>query len=202
VTSITLPVNAKIHIFAVTLAVRHGSTGVDGLTVLNDSKFGCDTRGNVFRLTALRWSPGPDPNSDEGRDEFTYALLPHTGDWRDAHAEQAGLGLNVPLLSMVTSAHPAKRVPLTLSIKDSRGYGDLVAGALKRSVDGHGYILRFFETQGRDTTARLTFSRPVKVEEVDILERPLKRHKVDVEGQRVTLPVGHDQIVTLRVRMK
>jgi alpha-mannosidase len=199
VASITMPSNPDMHIFAATVAVRHPLTASQGLTVLNDSKYGCDTKGNVFRLTALRWSPSPDPNSDEGQEVFTYSMLPHVGDWRTSKSEQAGLGLNIPLLAVVTPSHGPRRLPMSMSLRDTHGYGDLVAGTLKRSADGRGYILRFFETQGRDTTAELTFSQPVHVEEDDILERPIKRHRISTNGKTVRLAVGHDQIVTLRI---
>ena len=55
-----------------------------------------------------------------------------------------------------------------------------------------------YETQGRDTRVRVAFDRPVKAEEVDILERPFHRSAVTVVWRTVTVSVGHDQIVTLK----
>jgi alpha-mannosidase len=196
---VVLPHNPKMHLFAATLAVPHGETAPYGLTVLNDSKYGSDTNGNVFRLTALRWSSDPDKNSDEGPEHFTYAILPHADDWRIAHSEQAGLALNVPLQATAAAAHPASHPPVTFTLRDAAGAGDLVAGALKHDEDGSGYILRFFETQGRDTTAILTFPQSVQVQEVNLLEQPIRKHTITVRGREVRLAVGHDQIVTLHI---
>nr|MDQ2733068.1 glycosyl hydrolase-related protein [Armatimonadota bacterium] len=192
-----LPYNSNVHLFAATLAVPPSQTPRYGLTVLNDCKYGADTLGNVFRLTLLRSSHDPDPNPDEGTQTFTYSLLPHAGDWRTAQSEQAGLALNIPLQAVVTDVHHSRTVPLpSLTIEPA---ANVLAGALKHCEDSPGYILRLFETQGRNTTVHLRFSQPVQVQETDLLERPLSRHPITIHGGLVTFPIGHDQIVTLRV---
>jgi alpha-mannosidase len=195
ITRIVLPHNKNARIFAMTIGQAPAVTPVYGLSVLNDCKYGSDTNGSTFRLTLLRSSSNPDPNPDEGTQTFTYSLLPHAGDWRTAQSEQAGLALNIPLCAVPTDAHPGKAMP-ALGVSPA---GNIVAGALKHAEDGPGYILRLFETQGRDTTARLTFPQPVQVQEVDLLERPSHKRLITVRGRVVTLPVGHDQIVTLHI---
>lgn len=195
VTRIVLPHNASLHVFALTLGRAPAKTPLYGLSVLNDGKYGSDTNGNVFRLTLLRSSHDPDPNPDEGLQTFTYSLLPHAGDWRAARSEQAGLALNVPLRAVLTTAHAGQAAPV-VSVLPAE---NLVVGALKHCEDGPGYILRLFETQGRDTVARLTFSGPVHVQETDLLERPVQKRAITVQGRAVSFPVGHDQIVTLHI---
>lgn len=198
VTKIVLPRNPQAHIFAITQAQSTPPTPLYGLTVLNDSKYGSDTNGNVFRLTLLRSSNNPDPNPDEGTQTFRYALAPHSGDCRDA--ENAGLRLNIPLFPVVTDRHTGKTTPLpSLAVSPS----SIIAGALKHAEDGNGYILRIFETQGKDTVARIDFGKfgsDVRVEETDILERPVHRRAIANDSKGcVTFPVGHDQIVTLHI---
>lgn len=202
VTRIVLPRSPRAHIFAITLAQAPPPTPLYGLTVLNDCKYGSDTNNNVFRLTLLRAPHDPDPNPDEGTQVFTYSLLPHSGDWRDAGAESAGLRLNIPLRAIVTDVHPGKSAPApTLTITPS----SVVAGALKHAEDGGGYILRVFETQGKNTVARIDFGKfapGVRVQETDLLERLVQGRKralaVDRKGT-VPFPIGHDQIVTLHI---
>ena len=195
VARIILPRSPNAHVFALTLGYAPQKKALYGLTVLNDCKYGSDTNGSTFRLTLLRSSHDPDPNPDEGIQTFTYSLLPHAGDWRTARSEQAGLALNVPLSSVLTGSHKGRAAPtITLIPADN-----LVLGALKHSEDGAGYVLRLFETQGRNTIARLTFSQPVRVQETDLLERPIQKRKISVQGRTVAFPVGHDQIVTLHV---
>jgi len=79
------------------------------------------------------------------------------------------------------------------------GKGDLVVSALKHSEDGEGYVLRFYEAAGADTHARINFDWPLRAEETDILERPVAGQPLAIQGNSVTVPVGHNQIVTLHV---
>ena len=60
-----------------------------GVSLLNDCKYGHDVQGNVLRLTLLRGTERPDPEADRGEHSFTYALLPHLGDWRDGRYRAA-----------------------------------------------------------------------------------------------------------------
>lgn len=59
------------------------SEGDYGAALLNDCKYGYDARENVLRLSLLRSPVRPDGQSDIGRHEFTYSLLPHGGDFPD-----------------------------------------------------------------------------------------------------------------------
>jgi alpha-mannosidase len=55
-----------------------------GFSLLNDSKYGYDDKGNVLRLSLLRSPEWPDPHADEGHHDFTYSMYPHAGGWREA----------------------------------------------------------------------------------------------------------------------
>lgn len=198
VVRVLLPHNPAAHLFALTLGRAAPPAPLYGLSVLNDSKYGSDTNGDTFRLTLLRSSHDPDPNPDEGLQTFTYSLLPHAGDWRTGRSEQAGLAMNVPLYAVAAAAHAGSLAAPPVSLS---GGPDLVVGALKHCEDGPGYVLRLFETQGHNAVARLSFSVPVHVQETDLLERPVHKRALttSVGGRTVSFPVGHDQIVTLRI---
>ena len=74
------------------------SEGGYGVSLLNDSKYGHDIHDNVLRLTLLKSAVSPDPEADQGLHRFTYSLLPHVGDWRDAQTVHRAYELNVPVL--------------------------------------------------------------------------------------------------------
>jgi len=97
------------------------------------------------------------------------------------------------------SMPPAVQVKTRTTLAASEGALDMTA--LKHCEDGPGYVLRLFETQGHNAVARLSFSVPVHVQETDLLERPVHKRALttSVGGRTVSFPVGHDQIVTLRI---
>jgi alpha-mannosidase len=197
-TELVLPRDEGFHTFAATLAPNPKRPELFGLSVLNDSKYGFDVKGGVFRLTALRSSNRPDPDPDEGPQQFTYSLYPHAGSWTAAQTDERALELNIPLLAVVTTPHPPAEPIVSLSVHNIGGKGDLVVSALKRAEDGNGYILRFYEADGQDTRARIDFDQPMRVTAIDILERPIENQLPATRGESVTVPVGHNQIVTLR----
>ncbi|MGH8023098.1 MAG: glycoside hydrolase family 38 C-terminal domain-containing protein, partial [Limisphaerales bacterium] len=197
-TALLLPQDAGFHLFAATVGPKPATPTPYGLSVLNDCKYGFDLTEGVFRLTALRSSSKPDPDPDEGVQQFTYSLYPHAGSWRDAGTDERALDLNIPLLATVTAPHPPSQSVPSLSIENVGGKGDLIVTALKRAEDGNGYILRFYEADGRDTQARIHFARPMRVTQTDLLERPLKKQTLVIDGDSASSPVGHNRIMTLR----
>lgn len=67
-----------------------------GVALLNDCKYGCDIHDGVMRLSLLRAPTHPNPNADRGAHTFTYALLPHEGDYRTGGVVREGYALNCP----------------------------------------------------------------------------------------------------------
>jgi alpha-mannosidase len=50
-----------------------------GVSIINDSKYGFSTHGNLMRLSLLRSPKEPDAHADMGHHEFKYAIFPHDG---------------------------------------------------------------------------------------------------------------------------
>ena len=69
-----------------------------GVALLNNAKYGHNVRGNVLGMSLLRSPIYPDPLADEGTQTFTYALMPHAGDWHDGGVREEAEDLNQPLL--------------------------------------------------------------------------------------------------------
>ena len=74
-----------------------------GVSVLNDSRYGCDVHGSVMRLTLLRGAEWPDPDADRGMHELVYSLFPHAGDWTDAGTVRRAWELNVPATAILVA---------------------------------------------------------------------------------------------------
>lgn len=151
------------------------SEGGYGVSVLNDSKYGFDTKGNVMRLSLLRAPIDPDPAADQGKHLFTYSLYPHDGDWRNGVVQQAH-ELNNPL---VTVASAATKGPLPRAAAFASVDADnVIVDTVKRHEDSDALIVRLYEAQGQRGKVSLTFrKKPRIVTECDLMEEndaPLK----------------------------
>ncbi|MFH1024587.1 MAG: glycoside hydrolase family 38 C-terminal domain-containing protein [Planctomycetota bacterium] len=132
-----------------------------GASLLNDGKYGYDVRGNVLRLSLLRAPSRPDPRADRGHHEFTYALYPHAGAWREALTVREGLALNVPLrAAAVPGGRPG---PLGTSAGFfSVGAPNVVLDTVKRAEASEKIVLRLYEAHGARADCRLETRLPVR----------------------------------------
>ncbi len=172
------------------------SEGDYGVSLLNDCKYGWDVKGNVLRLSLLRASIEPDPNADEGEHHFTYALYPHTGDWRNGTVQE-GFDLNAPLIA--EHAAPGQNGPLPAEYAFLRVDSDrLVVDTIKRAEDSDAIVVRFYEAHGHRGPVTLEFAEtPRRVTECDLLEEndtPLK-----LDGNRLELYVKPFEIRTIKI---
>ncbi len=80
----------------------------NGFSLINESKYGYDAKGNVLRLSLLRSPTSPDPEADQGRQHFSYALYPHAGSWKEALTVRQGYDFNYRLAAMQVLPHAGK----------------------------------------------------------------------------------------------
>ncbi len=174
------------------------SEGDYGVSLLNDCKYGYDCRENVMRLTLLRGPMDLDKTSEQGEHAFTYALLPHAGDWRNETIQQAA-ELNAPVIGrwMEPNGH-ADQPPQQSLIRVNRE--NVLVDAVKVAEDGDGYIIRLHEGAACRCAITLSFVAEVAgATEVDLLERPIREH--DVHGRRLTFEILPYEIKTFRVKL-
>ena len=133
------------------LAEPDGSYGV---AILNDCKYGWDKPAdNVLRLTLLhtpktRRSYAYQNRQDHGQHRFTYSIVAHKGDWREGGVAARAEALNQPVKAFTAQKHPGN-LGKTFSFAEVRGEG-VALRALKKAEDGSGYVVRFYELQGRE----------------------------------------------------
>lgn len=173
------------------------SEGDYGVALLNDCKYGYDIRGNVMRLSLLRAPTWPDPVADRGQHRFTYALLPHVGDFRAGRVIEEARELNQPLAAVPTSSHPGSRPNRASLVRiDQPG---VEAVAVKRADRAPGIVVRIAELWGRRTGIRLDlWDRVSAAARTDLLERDLEPVAVDDDGS-VALDLLPFELVTLRL---
>ena len=125
-----------------------------GVALLNDCKYGCDIHDGVMRLSLLRAPTHPNPNADRGAHTFTYALLPHEGDYRTGGVVREGYALNCPAYARPLAAQDGP-LPESYSFVSVDAPG-VVVEAVKRAEDGNGIIVRLYEAWGMRTRAVLS----------------------------------------------
>ena len=119
-----------------------------GVSLLNDGKYGYDARSSCLRLTLLRSSVWPDPQSDRGIHQFTYAIYPHQHGWKEAKTVQKGYELNTPLQTVtVDEQQKSTKQLLPTSELLNLSADNLILMALKFS-NSQEIILRCYEAHG------------------------------------------------------
>ena len=170
-----------------------------GFSLLNDSKYGYDVKGNVLRLSLLRSPEWPDPHADEGHHEFAYSLYPHLGSWRDAQTVRRGYELNYKLTSVEPRKHEG-----TLPSEHSfvRVEPDnVVLTAIKKSEDDNSLVLRFYEWAGKEADVKIQLLTGAQsASETDLMERATA--PLTVRNDTVTVHIKPYEIKTLKVRFE
>ncbi|KAI2786300.1 Alpha-mannosidase [Penicillium oxalicum] len=144
-----------------------------GVSILNDSKYGFATCGNMMRLSLLRSPKAPDAHADMGRHHITYGILPHAGNL-DARTVRAGYNFNHPLVVEQAGALTSKCSDVFASLS-VQGNPSVIMDTVKRGEDdedistggiptrpGKSIVLRVYESMGGKARASIHSSLPVK----------------------------------------
>lgn len=155
-----------------------------GVSILNDSKYGFATAGNLMRLSLLRAPKAPDAHADMGHHRMKYAIMPHEGPLGPATV-RAGYEFGADLTLVRKPHHHTAatfRSPITLV-----GDPAVILDCVKRGEDdedvsggdfairkGKSVILRMYESLGgRSRTAISSTWDVQKVTKVNVLEDEL-----------------------------
>lgn len=168
-----------------------------GVSVLNDSKYGCDVKDHTIRLTLLKSGMHPNAKADREKHRFTYSLYPHEGDWRAAQVVQMGYQLNVPLRGQSVGVQKGEW-PQAFSLL-SVDADNIVVETVKKAEDSEDWIIRFYEAHNKRTTATLRFGVPIaQVTECDLMERDMAA--IACDGQTCSIETKPYEIKTLKVK--
>jgi alpha-mannosidase len=172
------------------------STAGYGVSLLNNSKYGYDIKGNTMRLSLLRSPKWPDPTADRGKHAIAYALLPHAGSWKEANIIRRGYEFNNPLIASREPAHKGPFGPAQSFV--SLAPANVVLSTVKKAEDGDAWIVQWFEFAGQETNASLTLpGKPKKVVMTNFLEKD--GESVPVKGNVVSVVTKKNSVVTLKV---
>jgi len=167
-----------------------------GLSILNDSKYGYDAAGNTLRITLLRSPTWPDPDADRGPQHFVYALYPHTGSWKQAQTVHRGYELNDPLKAQQVFSHTG-----TLTAEHSWASienPNVTLTAIKKAEDADALIFRMYEWAGTPTSVKLHIPPGATYAiETNLMEKPEGEH-LPLTNDTITIPIKPYEILTLQ----
>lgn len=170
-----------------------------GVSLLNDCKYGYDVHGNVLRLTLLRGTETPDPNADRGHHEFTYALLPHLGDWRSGETVQRAWELNVPIICLPSEASSETTLCRRSFLMVD---GPAILQTLKPAEDGDGWIMRLYEPHGGRGNVRIWLDYPLReVLACNHVEENLNQPPLPVRDRAFKFEIHPFEVRTFRLRI-
>lgn len=169
--------------------------GAAGIMLLNNSKYGYDTKGSVMRMSLLRSPKDPDPEADMGHHSIEYALNPHAGDWRAAQAPRRGYEFNARAVAKFVDAHPGA-LPAVKSFFAVEP-ANVILASVKKAEDSNDLVLRLYEATGKDSKFKVTLPATAKAAvETNLLEETPKKMSA---GAAVQGPIGHYEIKTVKV---
>lgn len=182
-----------------------------GVSILNDSKYGFATCGNLMRLSLLRAPKAPDAHADMGHHHIEWAILPHTGSL-GSETVRAAHNFNNPmkLVSLVTKK-PEKDYWNAVSLEGSKS---LVLDVIKRGEDdedvsrgelskrkGQSVILRIYESTGGKSRGIIRTTLPVKkVYKTNVLEDDEVELEVYGKG-KVDIELRPFEVATFRLQL-
>jgi alpha-mannosidase len=187
--------------------------GARGLAVLNIGLPGNLVSNHTMMVSVLRahtlgaygFGGGFEPgmSSDTGLQlgqerTIRYALVPHTGDWREAGIFRDGLEFNQPLVCRNVLPHAGTLPPKWGLLEVS--HPNVVVSSLKPSR-GRGIALRIYEAAGKPTPAVKIKPRPklVSASEINLLEDAGAALKVD--DNSVSFDLRPFEIKTIRLQL-
>ncbi|KAH9958156.1 glycoside hydrolase family 38 protein [Russula dissimulans] len=139
-----------------------------GVAILSESKYGFSCQGNLLRISLLRAATAPDAEQDQGKHEFSWAVLPHRHHFLQSHVPIAAYLFNSPLYlrckphgSEVSAT--VRRPPFVIFGRDPSVFletikrGDLDAD---RADGSRTIVLRLYEALGGHTSVSLQINVP------------------------------------------
>ncbi len=167
-----------------------------GVALLNDGKYGHGTEGSTLTLTLIKSATDPNPEADQGSHHFTYSLLPHTGDFREAGVIAESYALNQPLYQKNIGKQTGE-MPATYSFV-SADKPNAVITAVKKAESGDGMIVRMYDSFDCRTTVTLSVPKTMKKAYLcDLMENELG--ELALKNGKIRVPMSNFEIVTIKL---
>ena len=176
------------------------SEGNYGVTLMNDCKYGHDIKDGKMRLTLIKTSSYPDENADQGRHEFSYALLPHGATWKEAKTDRRAYEFNYPLHVRSLAGRGQGNLSDQFSFVGVSGE-NVVAETIKKAEDSEAWIIRAYECRQFREKVTFNFGKPLaRVTECNLMEEDIS--EIKTEGAQFICEIAPYEIKTFKILFK
>jgi alpha-mannosidase len=159
-----------------------------GVALLSDSKYGYSAYEDTLRISLMRAPTNPDPETDQGRHRFAYAVMPHAGGWQDGGVVAEAAAFTSPI--RFAGVPPRSFAQL----EDP----NLVLDSVKLAEDSDDLVLRLYEAHGSRGTARLLLDPPPRAARLcNLLEDD--GDAIAVQDGAILVAYRPHEIITLKV---
>lgn len=166
-----------------------------GVSLLNNCKYGHDIKDNVMRLTLLKSATHPDPVQDQGEQNFTYSLLPHSGDFIDGNTVKHAYELNQPL-KFIKGMLKSEVKKQLFKFNDA----NILVDAIKKAEDEDMIIIRFHDYSGSRQNVSIDSDYEITGwMETNLMEKPIENLRNE---NSINVVVNPYEIKTLMIKMK
>ncbi|MDD4776967.1 MAG: glycoside hydrolase family 38 C-terminal domain-containing protein [Fermentimonas sp.] len=180
--------------------------GKNGIALLNKTKYGHSYHNGDLRLTLMRSAGQPDIYPNLGKFNISYALYPHSGDWKNGVWIE-GDDFNIPIVAYEPPSLSLVKTHATRPEADSffslEGDGVYMTG-IKKAEDSDDLIVRLVEVEGNNE--QVSFSLPNNIERVrklNFLEEEMSEDfDAKIFGNKTTFTINPHEIVTLGLKLK
>lgn len=157
----------------------------NGISLLNDCKYGYGIKDGNLSLTLIKAGTYPNEHADIGTHDFTYSIYPHAGRWQDAETIEMAYNLNVPPVVVLQDKNAGEEIAKEFVACDAE---NCFIEVIKEAEDKNGTIVRMYENKNRHTKTRMILPDFVtQMYECNLLEKNEREMEVNAHAAEVIL---------------
>lgn len=167
----------------------------NGISLLNDCKYGYGIKDGNLSLTLIKAGTYPNENADIGKHHFVYSIYPHAGRWQEAETVEMAYNLNVPPVVVLQNQNEGEAAGTEFLICDAK---NCFIEVLKEAEDQNGTIVRIYENRNRHTRTKISLPKYVKqIYECNLMEK--NERELEIQEHIVEVVLKPYEIKTYRI---
>jgi len=168
-----------------------------GVAILNDCKYGHNAEGSTLKLTLLKCGTDPWKDADKGTHEFTYSLLPHSGNHKQGRVIQEAYKLNRPFIAMKAEGDGSISDAFSLVECNKE---NVIIETVKKAENCDAVVIRAYDSYNRKGEVEFKFGFDISEAYIcDLMENKLDKIEV-IDNRAISVNISNFEIVTIMVR--